>query len=133
MPDPTNIPNNLEVDKALKEFEAKNAEQAQKAPETSKTPEISQKEVEGVKFETDSYKAVKYYNETETPKIIKWVMKFSGGAIKEEKQAEYVLLGFVIVAIAISLFLFIGVGHTSQKPTNKMIEEMKQLIPNSIK
>ena len=65
-------------------------------------------EVSGIKFETDSWKAVKYYNETSTPKVIQWVMKFSGGSIKEERQAEYILLGFVIVAIGISLFLFMG-------------------------
>ena len=33
-------------------------------------------------------------------------MKISGGAIKEQKQAEYMLFGFVVVAIIVSLFLF---------------------------
>lgn len=78
-----NIPNNTEIDKALKEFEAKqSAEQMQKAPETLKTSDI--------------------------PKMVQLVIKASGGTIQEQKQAEYVLLGFVIVAIAISLFLVFG-------------------------
>ena len=67
-----------EIAQALKEFETKSAE---------------------------SYKAVKFYNQTNTPKIVRLVMKFSGGAIKEEKQAEYVLFGFVVVAVIISVFL----------------------------
>ncbi len=41
-----------------------------------------------------------------TPKVIQWTMKYSGGLIKNKNQAQYVLLGFVILAIIISLFLF---------------------------
>jgi hypothetical protein len=124
-----NLNENLEIDKALKEFETKSqAEQMPKTSEALKTSEIPQNnEVLGVKFETNSYKAVKYYNETETPKIIKLVMKYSGGAIKEERQAEYVLLGFMILAIAISLYLFLGGGQTQQKFSATELEQMKQM------
>jgi len=73
------------------------------------------KEVKRIEFETDSYKAVKFYNETNTPTMIKLVMKFSGGLVKSERQAVYVLLGFVVIAIAISLFLFFR-DSTSQAP-----------------
>ena len=100
-----NLAGNTEIEKALKEFEVKNPEQAQKAPEVSAVP---QKEAGSITFDTDSYKAVKFYSETDTPKVVKLVMKWSGGAIKEQRQAEYVLLGFVIVAIGISLFLVFG-------------------------
>jgi|SRR3989344_894354 len=74
------------------------------------------KEVKRIEFETDSYKAVKFYNETNTPKIIRLVMKFSGGLVKSERQAEYVLLGFVVIAIAISLFLFFKDSASSTPP-----------------
>jgi len=40
-----------------------------------------------------------------TPKIIQWTIKYSGGLIKNEKQAQYVLLGFIAVIIIVSLFL----------------------------
>jgi|SRR3989344_1820731 len=73
-----------EIAQALKEFETKSAE---------------------------SYKAVKFYNQTNTPKIVRLVMKLSG--VKDERSAEYVLFGFVIVAIAVSLFLFFGGGSSS--------------------
>lgn len=72
-------------------------------------------EVEGVQFETDSYKAVKFYDETDNPKIVRLVMKYSGGAIKDEKQAYWVLFGFVVLVVAVSLFLFFGGGGGSKK------------------
>ncbi len=92
MPPETKIPDNSEINQALKEFETKS------------------------KAEAASYKAVKFYNETSTPKMVQLVMKLSGGAIKEQKQAEYVLLGFAILAIIISLFLFFG-NPFADKPT----------------
>ncbi|MBI3305990.1 hypothetical protein HYZ82_02535 [Candidatus Nomurabacteria bacterium] len=41
--------------------------------------------------------------ETPPPKIVEWVIKYSGGAIKDEKQANYVLIGFVAPLIKKSL------------------------------
>lgn len=123
MDDNLNLEGNPDIQKALKEFEQKsNAEQMQKDPEALKTPEIPKHEVGGVKFEVPSYGAVKYYQETTTPKMVQKVIKWSGGAIKEQKQAEYILLGFVVVAIGISLFLFINtIKHPSPPPTDKII------------
>ena len=63
-------PNNSEIDQALKEFEAKsNQEQAARGIITPQPSSVLPKEVEGVKFEIPSYGAVKYYEETDTPKI----------------------------------------------------------------
>ncbi len=77
------IDSNLEIDKALKEFEAKSGEEeTQNAPVASKT--------------------------TELPKMVRLVIKFSGGAIKDQRQAEYVLLGVVVIMLAISFYLFFG-------------------------
>lgn len=115
-PQPT--PNNSEIDQALKEFEAKSTEgqsvpsqghpiSAVITPQSSQTPSHK---VEGVSFDTDieSYKAIKIYNETATPKMVKAVMKLSGGAVKDQRQAEWVLLGFVVVVIGISIYLAFG-------------------------
>jgi hypothetical protein len=44
--------------------------------------------------------------------MVRWVMTHSGGYIANEKQANYVLLGFVIAAAIVSLFFFFGVGHS---------------------
>jgi hypothetical protein len=39
-------------------------------------------------------------------KLAEALVKYSGGLIKDENQASYVILGFVVLAIIISLFLF---------------------------
>lgn len=73
---------------------------------------------DGLKFEDNSWRAIKYYREITPPKMIEWVMKLSGGLIKETRQAEYVLLGFVIVAVVASLFLLFG-----RIPAGQSLEE----------
>ncbi len=45
-----------------------------------------------------------------TPKIIAWVVRNSGGYIKDGRQAAYVLVGFVVLSLIISLFLFTSGG-----------------------
>ena len=61
-----------------------------------------------IKFEGDTWQQPAQFSKTKTPKIIRQIIIYSGGYIKNEKQASYVLMGFVIVAILISLFLFFG-------------------------
>lgn len=123
MDEEINIPNNLEIDKALKEFEAKSgAEQTQKTPEAFKNSNVPQREISGVKFESDSWKAVKFYNETTPPKIIQLVMKYSGGAIKEQGQAEYVLFGLVVLTIFVSVFLFFNGTKKNTLPPQEIID-----------
>lgn len=61
-----------------------------------------------------------------TPKVIRWVIKYSGGLVKDEKQAGYIIWGFVAVAIIISLFLFFGEG--SGQPTSGTIPA-DQFVP----
>lgn len=57
-----------------------------------------------------------------TPKIVQWVMKYSGGAIKDERQANYFLIGFVALAIIISLFLiFSGQGTVGNPKDIKIL------------
>ncbi|MFH1780389.1 MAG: hypothetical protein ABH841_00025 [Candidatus Nealsonbacteria bacterium] len=48
------------------------------------------------------------------PQIIKWTIKYSGGLVKNEKQASYVVFGFAILVIIISLCLvFSGRNRSS--------------------
>ena len=127
MPDPTIIPNNSEIDKALKEFETKNAEQKQQILETLKTSPIPQKEVSGISFETDNLKRVNYDQETDIPKMVQLVMKWSG--VQVQKQAEYILLIFVIVAIIIAIGIFFkpsNFNSTSHPIDNAAMQRMRQ-------
>jgi len=48
----------------------------------------------------------------ETSKLAQLVIKYSGGLVKDEKQANYVLLGFAVAVFVISLFLIFGGGET---------------------
>lgn len=57
----------------------------------------------GVKFE--EYRAPRS-NYSETHKIIQWVMKYSGGLVKDEEQASYVILGFFGLSLVIMIILF---------------------------
>ena len=70
----------------------------------------------GVKFEGSRVPRSYYPG---TPKIIQWVIKYSGGLVKDERQASYVLIGFVAVAIIVTLFLIFGGG--SSQPTSGII------------
>lgn len=54
--------------------------------------------------------------QTPTPKIVKWIIKYSGGAVKDERQANYILIGFVAMTIIVSLFLIFGGGGTTGSP-----------------
>ena len=55
--------------------------------------------------ESDDFQRTRQSLQTPTPKTVQWVMKYSGGYIKDEKQANYVLIGLVTLVIIISLFL----------------------------
>jgi hypothetical protein len=91
---------NTEINQALKEFELKSQEQQGQQP-------------------------VEVLQGSDVPKMVQLVMKWTG--FKEQKQAEYVLLGFVVVAIGISLFLIFG-GNFKQK-TLPPPDQLPQIIP----
>jgi len=63
----------------------------------------------GVKYTDETgWRAMRYYREPQSPKLIQWVLKYSGGLIKDERQANYVLIGFAVLAIIVSLVLLFG-------------------------
>ena len=62
----------------------------------------------------------------EIPKLTALVIKYSGGSIKDRRQAEYILLGFVIVAIIISLFLFFSGDSVPPLPPEDLYGEQIQ-------
>ncbi|OHA09745.1 MAG: hypothetical protein A3A44_02065 [Candidatus Sungbacteria bacterium RIFCSPLOWO2_01_FULL_60_25] len=47
--------------------------------------------------------------------MVGWVIRHSGGLIQDERQASFVLLGFVAVVIAVSLYLFFSAGAGTQQ------------------
>ena len=104
MDDEVKIEDNIYINQALKEFKAK------------QVIEQTQKTVVGPV--------------SDVPKIVQLVMKWSG--FKEQKQAEYVLLVFVIVAIGVSLYLIFK-ESLSTSTNREVIEETLRLHPDLIK
>jgi len=77
-----------------------------------------------IKFEGEEFQRPRSF-QTPTPKIVQWVIKYSGGYVKDEQQANYVLIGFVVVAIIVSLFFIFGRGlgtSTDQTTIDKTIK-----------
>lgn len=72
-------------------------------------------------FEGEEFQRPSQSFQTPTPKIVQWVIKYSGRAIKDERQANYVLIGFVVVAIIfVIIFLFSGEGNTGRKELERI-------------
>jgi len=78
-------------------------------------------------FEGEEFLRPSQSFQTPTPKIVQWVIKYSGGLIKDEKQASYVLVGFVALAIVVSFFLFLR-GGTSGSPEDTKVLPAELLL-----
>ena len=44
---------------------------------------------------------------SDKPKFIRWIIQYSGGLIKTEKQATYLLIAMVAIFVIVSIFIFI--------------------------
>ncbi|MEK7662341.1 MAG: hypothetical protein AAB355_02515 [Patescibacteria group bacterium] len=44
----------------------------------------------------------------DSPKMVQWVVMYSGGLVKTGTQANYVLVSFSALAIIVSLYIFFG-------------------------
>ena len=88
------IPQNQDIAKALEQFE----KESQGAPVSPSTQDIS----------------LPIQIPDEPPKIIKKVIKYSGGLIQTEQQANYILLALVIIIILISALIFWSGGQKQQ-------------------
>lgn len=86
-----------------------------------------------VMFENEGFQRSSLSFRAPTPKIVQLVIKYSGGYIKDEGQANKVLILFIIVTIIISLYLFFGTagGNTSQSKAAR--DQMLKLHPDLIK
>lgn len=81
----------------------------------------------GVKFQDERRPTQTFF--PGTPKIIQWVIKYSGGLVKDEKQASYVLIGLVALAIIVSLFLFFGGANKNPTQVPTKIPESPEESP----
>ena len=84
MPPEIKTPSNEEIEKALKEFEEK-----------AKTEEVK-------KPILPADAPIDY----DMPKMVRFVVKLSGGAIKEQREAEYVLFTVALLIFGVALYFF---------------------------
>lgn len=77
--------------------------------------------------EENNWGAIKYYRQPTATKMVQWLVKHSGGLIKNDKQANYLLIAFALVIFAISLFIFFGGGHAQPKVPANVLQQMKQI------
>ncbi len=76
---------------------------------------LNESTVKSVKSQKEQWFSGTYVSPT-APKIIRWLIKYSGGLIKNEKQASYFILGFIVLAVIISfLLIFSGGGGSSRE------------------
>src|SRR3989344_2389326 len=66
-------------------------------------------------FEGDEWQSPTRFQSQQTPAIVRWVVQYSGGYVKDEKQATYVLVGFAAAAIVIASILWFRGGGSEAK------------------
>lgn len=118
---------------AFREFEMKQKAEHRQEAEISSKIEINKSLTEfQQKYQEEQQQKVSI----EKPKISKesgmvhLVMKLSGGAIKEERHAEYVLLGLVILIFFVSGYILFGIRDVKKisPPTEFEIEQLKRTV-----
>lgn len=87
-------------------------------------------EPSGIKFEEDKWSLADRTSYAKKTGMIEWVIKYSGGLIKDEKKAQYVLLGFTALIITISLF-FISNSRSSSTSNNESPIYQEDLTPTA--
>jgi len=50
---------------------------------------------------------------SDKPRFIRWIIQYSGGVIKTEKKATYLLLTMVAIFVVVSIFIFIKSNSNS--------------------
>ena len=93
---------------------------------------MSQNNKPSVVFESEEFQPSKRSFQTKTPKMVQWVINHSGGRVKDERQANCVLLGFVVVMVVITLFLIFGGNNSSQIERNINPETGREIIPGQV-
>ncbi|MFA5744897.1 MAG: hypothetical protein WC887_01655 [Candidatus Paceibacterota bacterium] len=88
-------------------------------------------ESSGIVFENDQFQQSTRSFRAQTPKIVQLVINYSGGLVKNERQTNYVLLGFSVLAIIVSVFLVFG-GNGSAAPINVDPLTGMEIIPGQV-
>jgi hypothetical protein len=68
-----------------------------------------------------------------TSKMVQWIVEHSGGHVKNEKQANSILIGFVMLVLVVSLFFIFSDGTEVKKggpgPSAQELEAYRKMQP----
>lgn len=64
-----------------------------------------------------------------SPKIIRWTIKYSGGLIKREKEAFYLVLTIITIFMIVSFYLLFGILSGPNIPKEALEEPARGYIP----
>ncbi|MBU1557377.1 hypothetical protein KKC45_00200 [Patescibacteria group bacterium] len=78
-------------------------------------------------IEFDEQQRQSYSNFDNPPKMVSWVIEHSGGLIKDQKQAQYFLFGFVVVILIISFVLSVKSFSGSKEPPKGLEGEVVEI------
>lgn len=68
-------------------------------------------------FHHKEYKSRTLLGEYQTPKMVLWLLKHSGGLLKTQRQAAYVLFGFILFTIIAVPYLTLNLNGVMQHPS----------------
>ena len=63
------------------------------------------------------YKSRVILGEYQTPKMVVWILKHSGGLLKTQRQAAYLLFGFVLFTLVAVPYLTLNISGIMQHPS----------------
>ena len=63
------------------------------------------------------YKSRALLGEYRTPQMVIWMLKHSGGLLKTERQAAYMLVGFILFTIIAVPYILLGVIRITEHPS----------------
>lgn len=77
----------------------------------------------GIEFETEKYKPLSSTQEVPQKSwAIKVIMKLSGGRIKNDQQASYILVVIAVIFIILSIYNFISAMRKENSPRQEVIK-----------
>jgi len=74
-------------------------------------------------FDSDEWQDPTRFQSQQIPAIVRWTIKYSGGYVRDEKQAEYVLLGLVAFAVVLAILFFQSSRSNTQEESRAVIEK----------
>lgn len=96
----------------------------------------SSSRVEIIESAENSWGAIKYYRQDTPPKLIQFVIKLSGGTVKDETQASKVLIAIACIFFALMVgtfaYSFFGIGEKSQPLPVMYFEDLSPELRNSL-